>query len=155
MPSYPTKYGPVLYSNVPMEARTISQNKCIYSDPPFSKRHEEVKLQLAALDAFRAAEVAFGKRIAKDNGWSPSKAKSRAIRLSGIGWRDYDYQASLYASDSSRYAKPWVSRHVQGICIDVDTSQPQFDTACSVLLAVGWRRVRSDEPWHFSWGVLV
>jgi hypothetical protein len=152
--TYQTKFGPVEYSNVPSVARAISQNRCVEPDVPFDKRHETVKLQPAALEAFRAAEKLFGKKVAVNNGWKPKLAKARAIEVTG-SWRDYDYQVVLYARDSSRYAKPWVSGHVQGLCIDVNTTLPFLDDANAALAATGWRRVRSDEPWHWSWGVLV
>jgi len=162
---YQTEYGPVEYSNYPPTARRISQTKCVYSDPPFDKRHEDIKLQPAALKAFRAAELLFGKNTI-DQKRPRRLRRARAIRVSGIGWRDYDYQASLYAENSSRYAKPWVSAHVQGLAIDVDTTQPAFQNEDGVwgapdapivraLLKTGWRRVRADEPWHLSWGVVA
>jgi hypothetical protein len=153
-----TEFGPVEYSNVPSIARSISKTKCVYSDPPFSKRHEEVKLQPAAVRAFREAEDVYGRKTI-DQKRPPRLRRARAIRLTGIGWRDYDYQYSLWRSDSSRYARPWVSAHVQGLAVDVDTSLPDFGNGdgiiCRALLSVGWRRVRDDEPWHFSWGVVV
>ena len=155
MSAYPTKFGAIEYSQVPSVARGISQGpKCVYDDPPFSKRHEDVKLQLPALKAFREAEADFGRRTIDQKKPRPER-RARAIRLTGVGWRDYDYQASLYASDSNRYAKPWVSGHVQGICIDVDTTLDDFHVAGIVLRGGGWKQVRSDEPWHFSWGYEV
>lgn len=154
MAKYKTRYGDIEYSQVPPVARGISQGKCVYDDPPFSKRHEDVKLQPAAIKAFREAEAEFGRRTIDQKKPRPDR-RARAIRLTGIGWRDYDYQAALYASDSNRYAKPWVSGHVQGICIDVDTNQNNYEKARTTLAAIGWKQVRSDEPWHFSWGYLV
>lgn len=164
MTIYRTDYGPVEYSTAPTTARRISHTKCVYSEPPFSKRHEEVKLQPNALEAFRAAEDLFGKNTI-DQKRPRRLRRARAIRLTGIGWRDYDYQASLYRSDPQRYAKPWVSGHVQGVAIDVDTTQPAFSAhgvyghpdapIVRALLRTGWRRVRADEPWHFSIGPVV
>lgn len=155
MTTYNTPFGPVQYSNVPSSARYNSQRLCVYSAPKFSRRHAVIKAQSNAVEAFREAEARYGKRQAVANGWDPKKAKARPIELTGIGWRDYDVQYDLWRGDSNRYAAPWVSAHVQGLAIDVSQDQSNLATIYEVLYACGWRRVRSDEPWHWSLGVVA
>jgi hypothetical protein len=155
MAIYKTPFGPVRYSTIPSEARAICYGSSIYSAAPFSKRHSVIKAQPAFVKGFREAEDRLGKRIAQANGWDPKKAKAHAIELTGIGWRDYDAQYTLWRGDSKRYAPPWVSGHVQGVAIDVSTAQPYLDLIAEVLYNCGFRRVRVDEPWHWSLGVVT
>jgi len=155
MATYKTPFGPVQYSNVPSAARAICYGEQQYSAAPFSKRHSVIKAQPAFVEGFRAAEVKVGKRIAVANGWNPKKSKAHAIELTGIGWRDYDQQYDLWRGDSSRYAAPWVSGHVQGVAIDVSTAQGYLGIIDEVLYSLGFRRVRTDEPWHWSLGVVT
>lgn len=159
MTSYPTPFGPIEYSTIPSVARDNSYDPrlIVNSVVKWKKAHEDVKLQRPALQAFREAEKRYGHKTRKLK-LPPRLRPARAIQVTG-SWRSYDLQASLYARDHSRYAPPNVSGHVQGFCIDVDTSQADFGNGsgliCRILLDVGWRRVRSDEPWHFSLGPLV
>lgn len=149
----PTSTGPIVYTTNPAAARANSySDRMIASSPRFTKRHSDVKLQRAAIKAWRKAERLLGRRLGK----GPWKfRRSRAIPTTGT-WRGYDVQAALYASDPRRYAKPWISGHPQGIAADVSTDFVHFDLAIECLEVVGWRRTRpTGEPWHVTWGVTV
>lgn len=151
MATYNTKYGPINY-----ETSGVHDNwpNIVDSHPVFGKRHADAKLQFAALKALRAAEKQLGIRIAKKNGWNPKHAKARAIINTGT-WRSFSLQYSLWRSDSGRYANPYYSGHVQGIAIDVNTEWEHFEDARACLSTIGWKQVRSDEPWHYTFGVSV
>lgn len=77
----------------------------------------------------------------------------------GGSFRTNAQQAQLYASDPNRFAAPGVSLHEYGLAIDV--SAPYRDTPDFLqrvkpwLLSHGWYQERSDEPWHFSFGVFT
>lgn len=96
------------------------------------------KLQRPAIKSLRA--------VASDLGgpWS-----AKPVRVTGT-WRSCEYQASLYAKDSSRYANPNSTLHTQGLAIDVHTGYLNAKVRDS-LLKHGWHQSRPvDEPWHFS-----
>jgi hypothetical protein len=107
-------------------------------------------MQASAIRAYREACRLFAKR----SGWSPTRIKrtgGRPILLTG-SWRSCALQTELHNSDPSRFASPNGSLHPQGLAIDVSTAMPDFEQAHKALATVGWRRARSDEPWHHSWG---
>jgi hypothetical protein len=154
MAAYPTRYGVVQYSPTPSGARYISRTQCRESDPPFEKRHTKLTAQDPVIKAFRKAEKVYGRLLAEKNGWVWKK-RSRAILITG-SWRDYDYQEDLYRSDPHRFAPAYVSGHVQGIAIDVHmTANADLELVFKALTIAGFRRVRSDEPWHWSLGKVV
>ena len=132
--SFDTKYGTIHVHNpgsftVP-NLQTYIQTKV---------RH--VQLQGPALRAFKAAEA----RIA-------TKRKPH-ILITGAGYRSYDLQRSLYASDSSgRYADPDGSLHVEALAVDVDQGQGflRLRAIKRALIAEGWHYGVSGEPWHAS-----
>ena len=105
-----------------------------------------VQLQGPALRAFKAAE----ERIA-------TKRKPH-ILITGVGYRSYEQQRSLYAGDSSgRYADPDGSLHVEALAVDVDQGQGRLRLRAirKALEAEGWHYGVSGEPWHASyklWG---
>jgi len=110
----------------------------LYDQPPVGG--SPVKLQAAAMRAFKAAEVRYGKRTGR---------KWRAIPLTG-SWRSCAYQAELYRKDRNRYASPTGTMHTRGLAIDVSTSAPNQALIRAALKAEGWHQARSDEPWHYS-----
>lgn len=67
--------------------------------------------------------------------------------------RTFAEQASLYASDPKRFAPPNKSLHVVGLAIDVHASYVNRPEVISAFTSEGWHRARSDEPWHWSYGV--
>lgn len=112
---------------------------------------ETYTLQKPALDslAWVAGEIA---------AIGPFKIRKRPVRVTGTA-RSCALQASLYASDRSRYAPPSVGLHTQALAIDVDTNWQQgLDSKTEwkfkkAMLAAGWTQSRpSDEPWHWSFG---
>ena len=136
---FDTKYGTIHVHNpgsftVP-NLQTYIQTKT---------RH--VQLQGPALRAFKAAE----ERIA-------TKRKPH-ILITGVGYRSYEQQRSLYASDSSgRYADPDGSLHVEALAVDVDQGQGRLRLRAirKALEAEGFHYGVSGEPWHASyklWG---
>lgn len=148
MTTYKTRYGPIFYDNSGNDHRP----NIVDSHPRYSRRHEAVKLQRAALRAFRESEKMLGRRLHPGKPWKLLKAV--AIPVTG-SWRSFDLQASLYRSDPKRYASPYTSGHVQGIAIDVNTLSPHFMLILQILDALGWKQARADEPWHHTWGVEV
>jgi hypothetical protein len=76
-----------------------------------------------------------------------------ASAILGGSYRTYAQQAASYAKDPNRFAPPGKSLHEYGLAIDVTSSM--IDKYASKLLANGWYRERSDEPWHFSFGVFT
>lgn len=147
MSVYPTRYGPIYYDTSGNDHRPNIRN----SNPVFPKRHEAVKFQEPALKSWREAEKILGRRLGKGP-WS--RRKARAIAVTGT-WRSFELQSNLYHSDSTRYASPYTSGHVQAIAADVDTNFPHFDLAIDILLSLNWHRARPDEPWHLSYGPTV
>ena len=132
--SFSTKYGTIHVHNpgsftVP-NLQTYIQTKT---------RH--VQLQGPALRAFKAAEA----RIA-------TKRKPH-ILITGVGYRSYEQQRSLYASDSSgRYADPDGSLHVEALAVDVDQGQGYLRLRAikKALVAEGWYYAIEGESWHAS-----
>jgi len=143
-----TPYGVIHYGGV---CKDDYANIVLYDQPP--KGGSPVKLQAPAMRAFKAAQ----KRYAKATGWSDERIKregGRVIALTG-SWRSCAYQAQLYASDHNRYANPNVTAHCRGLAIDVSTSAPNQTKIRAALKAEGWKQVRSDEPWHYSYFIEV
>ena len=121
-------------------------NMQIYDQPP--EGSSPIKLQEAALLAFRAAERAYGEATGRPKG-------DRPIKLTG-SWRSCAHQAELFAGDSKRFADPDVTGHCRGIAIDVSTAVPNQDIIAQCLSDSGWTQTRpDDEPWHWSYGVTV
>lgn len=148
MTTYKTRYGPIYYDH----SGNDHWPNIVDSHPRFTKHHEAVKLQRAALRAFRQAETTLGRRLHPNKAWKLLKAV--AIPVTG-SWRSFDLQMSLWLSDKNRYASPYDSGHVQGIAIDVNTLSPHFMLILQILDALGWKQARADEPWHWTWGVEV
>ncbi|MGH2634560.1 MAG: hypothetical protein ACRDHU_00170 [Actinomycetota bacterium] len=118
----------------------------VYDQPP--EGGSPIKLQKAALEAFRGAERAYGVATDRPSG-------ERRIQLTG-SWRSCSYQRELFAKDPARYADPDVTGHTRGIAIDVSTAVPNPELIARCLRENGWTRTRpDDEPWHWSYGVTV
>lgn len=113
-----------------------------------------VSLQHAAMGSFKAAELAItpkwmGKRV-------------RRILVTG-SLRSCAEQSALYHSDSQRFADPDTTGHTRALCIDVDQTQgllPGFRRwrlrkINKALRFRDWHQARSDEPWHYSFGIEV
>jgi hypothetical protein len=135
-----TPYGVIHYGGV---CKDDYPNIELYDQPP--KGGSPVKLQAAAIRAFKAAERRYGKRTRPKIGW-------RAIPLTG-SWRSCAYQAELYRSDPNRYASPNGTLHTRGLAVDVSTSAPNQAIIRAALKAEGWHQARPDEPWHYSYFV--
>lgn len=99
-----------------------------------------IQLQRAALDSFKTAEEALGFKI-----W-----------LTG-SLRECSVQTRLYNSDHTRYAVPSSSAHCRGLAIDVSQNMTpkQLKQVHDVLTPRAWHQARSDEPWHYSFGIQV
>ncbi len=137
MSKYKTKYGVIRvtdpgprfrYDNIQTYAQTAS-------------RH--VVLQGPALRAFKAAEA----RIATK--------RRKHLLITGSGYRDWYTQYDLWRSDTSRYANPNGSMHVEALAVDVDQGQGAGRLAAihKALLAEDWHQAVSGEPWHYSYHV--
>lgn len=136
MAKYNTKYGYIYSANpglfdVP-NLQTYVQNKA---------GTRLVRLQGPALRAFKAAEA----RVA-------TKRKPH-ILITGVGYRSYDLQSSLYSGDTKRFADPDTSFHVEGLAVDIDQGQGYFRLRKirKALIAEGWHYAVSGEPWHASY----
>ena len=109
----------------------------------------DVVLQGPALRAFREAERrATPRRLRK-------KGKIVPIRITGVGYRSYDVQRSLWLSDPGRFAHPDGSMHVEALAVDVDQSQSALRKyrIKKALLLENWHYGVSGEPWHASFTV--
>lgn len=138
-----TPTGVIHYGGV---CRDNYENITLYDQPP--PGGAPIKLQQAALRAFRNAERDFAPRWSKKR-----KRQGRPIRLTG-SWRSCAYQRELYHRDSHRYAHPDTSAHTRGLAIDVSTAQPRQRRIKRVLRKHGWKQVRpDDEPWHWSYWI--
>ena len=149
MTTYKTKYGPIYYDS--SRCRDSYPNMTLWDQPP--KGGDPIKLQAAAMRAFKAARKVYAQR----SKWSPERIKKeggRTIAVTGT-WRSCAYQAELYRRDPRRYASPAGTGHTRGICIDVSMAQPNLSMIWASLRAVGWHHARPDEPWHWSWGPSV
>lgn len=138
-----TKYGVV----------TI-RNPGRFTAPPNLETYKrgigDVILQGPALRAFKAAEKRITpKRLLR-------KGRVREIRLTGVGYRAYSLQKSLYDGDrSGRYADPDCSLHCEALAVDVHTGFLGTFTgrrARKALIAEGFVFGVSGEPWHASFG---
>ncbi len=106
----------------------------------------DVVLQGPALRSFKEAEkAATPRRIRK-------KGKVLPILLTGVGYRSYDVQRALYASDDQRYADPDCSLHCEGLAVDVHMGQSVLRRARIAyhLKKRGWHYAVDGEPWHAS-----
>ena len=138
-----TKYGVIHVSSPGPYDKYDNIN--LYAPP----NGRNVELQGPALRAFKAAE----QRITPPR--LKRKGKTRHILITGVGYRDYDYQKQLWLSDPGRYANPDYSMHVEGLAIDVDQGQGKFRLSQikKALLLEGWHYGVPDEPWHTSFTV--
>ena len=114
-----------------------------------------VTLQGPALRALKAAQV----RYAKRTGWTKARLdkhpEGRVITLLAGTNRACSTQAALYRSDPNRYADPKYTGHCRGLALDVSQAQPNLKIIYSCLALEGWKRARSDEPWHHSFHVSI
>lgn len=147
MTTYKTRYGPIYYDRSGNDHRPNLRS----SFPKYQRRHTYTKLQKPAWRAFREAEKLVGRRLGKGP-WS--KRRARAIPITG-SWRSFANQLSLWLSDKKRFADPYVSGHVEGIAVDLNTEWEHFELARECMRAIGWKQVRADEPWHWTWGYEV
>ena len=126
------------------------ENMEVYDQPP-EGQGLILKLQSPAMTAFKAAEVRFGEQTGRPAKWRP------ILVLPGTN-RTCSTQRTLRARDPGRYADPDVTGHTRGLAIDVSQAQPRvnLDIIHECLTAEGWERVRpDDEPWHYSFGVMI
>jgi hypothetical protein len=153
---FSTKYGVITVRNPgrkdpPPNLQTLKRKKGKEALPGFvyAKSAGDVRLQGPALRAFRQAELlATPKRLRK-------KGKIVPIVLTGVGYRSYALQASLYYGPDNvggRYADPDGSLHVEGLAVDNNfTINPLRTIAVrKALIAVGFHFSISGEPWHAS-----
>jgi hypothetical protein len=123
-----------------------------------------VTLQKPALLALLEAQVKF----ARASGWSKERIQrnqkaidgkkypeGRPIRVLPGTNRTCATQKALYADDPDRYADPKITGHTRGIAIDAAQDQADLDDANDALASAGWKRVRLDEGWHWSYGFVV
>jgi LAS superfamily LD-carboxypeptidase LdcB len=99
-----------------------------------------LKLQQAAIESIQAAE-----------------AKLHFSIICTGSWRSCSTAHALFAQDPQRYAPPDKGAHMRGLAIDVNQLLPKLKLAAidKALLARGWHQARSDEPWHYSFGIQV
>lgn len=155
-----TPYGYVHYGN---GCEDSYPNMVVYDASP--RGHGLVlTLQRPAMRALLAAQV----RYAKRSGWTKVRIERNTVKVGGKVYlegrpiiilpgtnRTCETQAALYRSDSSRYARPEITGHTRGIAIDRSNAQPNLKVIDECLFAEGWRRVRSDETWHWSFGYVI
>lgn len=128
-------------------------NLRVYDQPP--EGSAPITLQEAAMRSFKACEEAFAKKVWRP-GMPPKVTRGsrvfRPIYLTVGSFRTCERAELLYASDSSRYARPESTLHPHGLAIDVHTGYlSKFPVIRTILLNHGWNQSRpEDEPWHFS-----
>ena len=151
-----TKYGTITVRNPgrrepPPNLQTLKRRKGGAALPGFkyAKGAGDVVLQGPALRAFREAEKrCTSKRLLKKGLISP-------IVLTGVGYRSYGLQASLYYGPTNvggRYADPDGSLHCEALAVDNNNSLNLFRKAAvrKALVAEGWHFGVPGEPWHAS-----
>lgn len=106
-----------------------------------------LKLQQAAADSIKIVQ----------NGLSSTFPQHPFVFCTGNGWRACADQAALYAEDSKRYAAPSTTAHCRGLAIDVDQNQDaiKLHMIHRLLSERHWFQTRTDEPWHYSFGISV
>jgi hypothetical protein len=116
----------------------------------YSANAGDVFLQGPALRAFREAERrATPKRLLK-------KGKIQPIVLTGVGYRSYSSQSSLYYgpdnTGGTRFANPDCSLHCEALAVDTHNGLNLLRKAAvkKALVAEGWYFAVSGEPWHAS-----
>jgi len=99
-----------------------------------------VKLQRAAIASLQAAEEVLNAKI----------------YVTG-SWRSCSLQAKLRRSDPKRFADPNTTAHCRGLAIDVSQNQTAKKLAKidRELRIRHWHQARTDEPWHYSFGIQV
>jgi hypothetical protein len=152
-----TKYGTITVRNPgrkepPPNLQTLKRrrggdaiNGCKYA-----KAAGDVVLQGPALRAFREAEyAATPKRLRR-------KGLVVPIILTGVGYRSYALQSSLYygpTNTGGRYADPDGSLHCEALAVDINTGFLRLLAgirARKALIAKGFRFAVGGEPWHAS-----
>jgi LAS superfamily LD-carboxypeptidase LdcB len=128
-----------------------ARNPGRFTAPPnlqtYKREEGDVVLQGPALRSFKEAEEAATPRRMR------RKGKVLPILLTGVGYRSYALQKSLYAGDSSgRYANPDGSLHCEGLAVDIHMGQGVLrrQRIAYHLKKRGWHYSVSGEPWHSS-----
>lgn len=147
---YRTPYGLLHYE--PEACKDDYPNVQTYEQ---GEGHTVFTLQASAMRAFKAAE----ERYARKTGWSEERIKreghGRFIEVLPGTNRSCATQAALYRRDPNRYASPNTTGHTRHLAIDVSQAQSNLAIIRAALLAEGWKQVRSDEPWHYSYWISV
>jgi len=152
-----TRYGTITVRNpgrkdAPPNLQTLKRRKGGPALPGFkyTKSAGDVVLQGPALRAFREAErIATPKRLRKKGLITP-------IILTGVGYRSYGLQSSLYYGPDNvggRYADPDGSLHCEALAVDINTGFLGLLAgirARKALVSEGFRFAVSGEPWHAS-----
>ena len=135
-----TKYGTVELTIHP-QVQTYKQT-----------RTRKVIGQGPMLRAFKAAERRF--YVATTPKWKRVPLRVRHIPITGVGYRSFELQYTLWRSDSSRYANPYSSMHVKGLAVDISQGQDDQDEAEKALRSVGFKDGASfGDPPHWSFPV--
>lgn len=95
-------------------------------------------------------------RAAMDSYLSAARHVGASITLTG-SFRSCSQQTSLYRQDPARFANPNTTAHCRGLAIDVSTelSVTRLRKIHAALVRRDWYQARSDEPWHYSFGIEV
>jgi hypothetical protein len=154
---FKTPYGVITIRNpgrkeAPPNLQTLKRRKGGAALPGFkyTKDAGDVVLQGPALRAFREAE----KRCTPDR--LRKKGLIQPIELTGVGFRSYALQSSLYYGPDNvggRYADPDGSLHCEALAGDLKwTFLLRFRNAKvkKALVSVGFHFAISGEPWHGS-----
>lgn len=104
------------------------------------------------LRAWKVAERRF--YVATTPKWKRIPFKVRHIWITGVGYREFDYQAALHASDPDRYASPYKSLHVKALAADVNQNQDDLPEAEKALRSVGFKDGAAfGDPPHWSYPI--
>jgi hypothetical protein len=149
MASYETPYGTIFYGGVCQDSYA---NLVLYDQP--NTGGNPVKLQQAAMRAFKKAEEAIQGRSVRRTPNMRQDPRFRPILLTG-SWRSCELQARLHAEDPTRFVSADASGHCRGLCIDVSMTQSVLRRRRirRALEKQGWHYTNSSEPWHASFVV--
>ena len=86
--------------------------------------------------------------------WKRAPGRVRPIKITGVGYRSFEYQYALWMSNKKRYADPFKSLHVKGLAIDVNQNIDDLDKAEKALRSVGFKDGAAfGDPPHWSYPI--
>lgn len=118
----------------------------------YKRKVGNVLAQGPFIRALKVAERRF--YVATTPKWKRVPLRVRPIRITGVGYRSFELQYSLWKSDPDRYASPYKSMHVKALAIDIYQGQADQDKAEKALRSVGFKDGAAfGDPPHWSYPI--